>query len=71
MGAAFSMADIVSVLYFDDVLKYDAKNPQWSERDRFILSKGHACYALYSVLAMNGYFPEDDLKTVKREIINF
>ena len=61
MGAAFSMTDIISVLYFDDVLKYDAKNPEWEERDKFILSKGHACYALYAVLAKAGYFPEEEL----------
>ena len=61
LGAAFSMADIVSVLYFDNVLKYDSKRPDWTERDRFILSKGHACYALYAVLAKAGYFPEENL----------
>lgn len=61
MGAAFSMADIISVLYFDNVLKYDAGNPDWEERDKFILSKGHACYALYAVLAKAGYFPEEEL----------
>lgn len=61
MGAAFSMADIISVLYFDDVLKYDASNPDWEERDKFILSKGHASYALYAVLAKAGYFSEDEL----------
>ena len=61
LGAAFSMTDIISVLYFGDVLRYDAKNPQWEDRDRFILSKGHACYALYTVLSMAGYFPESEL----------
>ena len=61
MGAAFSMVDIISVLYFDDVLKYDAKNPNWEERDKFILSKGHAGYALYAALAKAGYFPEEEL----------
>lgn len=61
MGAAFSMTDIISVLYFDNVLKYDAKNPDWEDRDKFILSKGHACYALYAVLAKAGYFPEEEL----------
>lgn len=64
MGASFSMADIISVLYFDNVLKYDASNPQWNDRDRFILSKGHACYALYATLAKAGYFPEDELRHV-------
>ncbi len=61
MGAAFSMADIISVLYFDGVLKYNAANPEWEDRDKFILSKGHACYALYAVLAKAGYFPEEEL----------
>lgn len=61
MGASFSMADIISVLYFDDVLKYDAADPAWEERDKFILSKGHASYALYAVLAKAGYFPEEEL----------
>lgn len=61
MGASFSMADIISVLYFDNVLKYDAKNPDWEDRDKFILSKGHACYALYAVLAKAGYFLEEEL----------
>ena len=61
MGASFSMADIISVLYFDDVLKYDAVNPNWEDRDKFILSKGHACYALYAALAKAGYFPEEEL----------
>lgn len=61
MGAAFSMTDIISVLYFDNVLKYDADNPNWEDRDKFILSKGHACYALYAVLAKAGYFQEEEL----------
>lgn len=64
MGAAFSMADIISVLYFDDVLKYDAAHPDWEERDKFILSKGHASYALYAALAKAGYFPEEELRHV-------
>lgn len=64
MGAAFSMADIISVLYFDHVLKYDASNPMWEDRDKFILSKGHACYALYAVLAKAGYFSEEELWSV-------
>lgn len=61
MGASFSMADIISVLYFGGVLKYDAANPGWEERDKFILSKGHASYALYAALAKAGYFPEEEL----------
>lgn len=64
MGAAFSMADIISVLYFDNVLRYDAAKPEWEERDKFILSKGHACYALYAALARAGYFLEEELRNV-------
>lgn len=61
MGASFSVADIISVLYFDGVLKYNAADPAWEERDKFILSKGHASYALYAVLAKAGYFSEEEL----------
>ncbi|MCM1236910.1 MAG: transketolase, partial [Ruminococcus flavefaciens] len=64
MGASFSMADIISVLYFDNVLKYNALNPAWTDRDKFILSKGHACYALYAALAKAGYFPKEELRYV-------
>lgn len=67
MGAAFSMTDIISVLYFGNVLKYDVSNPSWNGRDRFVLSKGHACYALYAALAKAGYFPEEELKHVCQE----
>lgn len=71
LGSSFSMADIISVLYFDNVLRYDAKNPEWEERDKFILSKGHACYALYAVLAKAGYFPEEALRHVGKPGSNF
>lgn len=64
LGAAFSATDIISVLYFGDVLKYDALYPQWAGRDYFILSKGHACYALYAALAKAGFFSREELKNV-------
>lgn len=64
MGASFSMVDIITVLYFGGILRYDAHKPDWDERDRFVLSKGHACYALYAALAKAGYFSEDELKNV-------
>ncbi len=64
MASAFSMTDIVVTLYFGNILKYDAKNPEWEERDRFILSKGHACYALYAVLAKTGYFEETEILNI-------
>jgi transketolase len=60
VGAAFSVMEILRVLY-DDILRYDAQNPRWSERDRCILSKGHGCIALYVMLAEKGFFPESEL----------
>jgi transketolase len=60
VGAAFSVVEILRVLY-DNVLKYDANNPRWPERDRCILSKGHGCIALYVLLAEKGFFPESEL----------
>jgi transketolase len=60
VGAAFSLVEILRVLY-DDVLKYDARNPRWTARDRFVLSKGHGCLALYVLLAEKGFIPEGEL----------
>lgn len=60
VGAAFSLVEILRVLY-DDVLRYDPRNPKWADRDRFILSKGHGCLALYAILADKGFFPEAEL----------
>lgn len=60
IGSAFSLVEMIRVLY-DDILRYDPANPRWSERDRFILSKGHGCLALYAVLADKGFFPESEL----------
>ncbi|EWM55006.1 transketolase [Ruminococcus flavefaciens] len=62
IGAILSVADIVAVLYAD-VMKYDCKVPEWSERDRFILSKGHAGASIYAALAENGFFEVEELKT--------
>ena len=67
IGSSFSLVEILRVLY-DDVLRYDPKNPSWPERDRCILSKGHGCLALYSVLADKGFFPAAELdKFCKRD----
>lgn len=60
IGATFSLIEIIRVLY-DDVMNYDAKLPNWEQRDRFILSKGHGCLALYVILAEKGFFPESEL----------
>lgn len=59
-GGALSAAEMVAVLYFH-VLRIDPANPAWEERDRFILSKGHASAVLYSALARRGYFPLSEL----------
>ncbi|MGD0402209.1 MAG: transketolase [Candidatus Acidiferrales bacterium] len=58
IGSAFSMADLLAVLY-TKTLRVDPNRPDWPERDRFVLSKGHACAPLYAVLAMRGFFPRD------------
>jgi transketolase len=59
-GGSFSAAEILAALYFHQ-MKIDPANPAWPERDRFLLSKGHAAAALYSVLAQRGFFPVEDL----------
>ena len=62
IGAIMSVADVVAVLY-TDVLKYKPEEPEWSGRDRFILSKGHAGASIYAALAEEGFFPVEELKT--------
>lgn len=59
------MADIFTALYFH-LLKHDPKNPLWEERDRVILSNGHICPVLYATMAHNGYFPIEELKTLRK-----
>jgi len=62
IGSSLSIADILAVLY-EDVLHVDPARPDWPDRDRFLLSKGHGCAALYAVLAERGFFPRDWLAT--------
>ena len=62
IGGAYSGLDIIPVLY-NKILKHDPKKPGWKDRDRFILSAGHKCLALYVTLAQQGYFPRDLLWT--------
>jgi transketolase len=64
-GGSLSAADIVTALYFS-VLNLDPARPDWPERDRFILSKGHACPVLYAALALRGYFPMEELWTLRK-----
>ena len=62
IGGALSMADVLAVLY-TEVLRVRPDEPTWPERDRFILSKGHCCSALYAALALRGFFSVEELQT--------
>lgn len=64
LGGSFSSADLVAALY-GAKMRFDPRNPDWEERDRFIYSKGHAAIAQYAAMAEAGYFPREELKTVK------
>ncbi|MBI4311461.1 MAG: transketolase [Chloroflexi bacterium] len=65
-GGSLSETDVLVSLFFGGILRHDPRNPTWPDRDRFILSKGHACPGLYTVLAHRGYFPRADLSTFRK-----
>ena len=65
-GGALSVADILAYLYFEE-MNVDPKDPKKADRDRFVLSKGHACPALYAALAEKGFFPKDVLWTFRKD----
>jgi transketolase len=65
-GGSLSAVEIVTALYFGGILRHDPKRPQWPERDRFILSKGHGVPVLYAALAERGYFPADELMSLRQ-----
>ena len=62
VGGPMSMVEIALAMYFK-VLRIDPKNPRWPDRDRYVLSKGHSCIALYAVLALRGFFPLEEVFT--------
>ena len=64
-GGSLSAADLFTYLYFRE-LNVDPKNPAWADRDRFVLSKGHTAPGLYAALACRGFFPLEDLKTLRQ-----
>src|SRR5260370_17341660 len=64
-GGSLSAVEILTTLYFD-VMRHDPSNPTWPDRDRFILSKGHACPVLYCLMAETGYTPLDQLNTLRK-----
>lgn len=65
-SSSLSMVELLTVLFFGGVLRYDPSDPDSPERDRFVLSKGHGAPGLYAVLAEAGYFPTEDLKTLRK-----
>lgn len=65
-GGSLSMAEVTAALYFGGIMKLDPKNPDWEGRDRFILSKGHAAPVIYSALARKGFFPVEELWTLRK-----
>jgi transketolase len=64
--SSLSAVEVATALYFGGILRYDPKNPHWPQRDRFILSKGHAAPLLYAVLAEAGYFPREELPSLRK-----
>lgn len=65
-GGSLGTADIFAVLFFGGIMRYDPHNPQWEHRDRFVLSAGHICPILYATLARAGFFPVEELKTLRK-----
>ena len=64
-GGSLSIAELMAYLYNVE-MKVDPSNPKWDDRDRFVLSKGHAAPALYATLALKGFFPTEDIKTLRK-----
>jgi transketolase len=64
--SSLSAADVVTALYFGGFLRHDPQNPHWPDRDRFIMSKGHAAPVLYAALAEAGYFPKEQIMTLRK-----
>ena len=64
-GGSLSAADVITYLYFKE-MRVDPSNPKWEDRDRFVLSKGHAAPALYAALAVKGFFPEEEIKNLRK-----
>jgi len=67
IAPSFSCAEILTVLYYGDILRVDPEDPNWPKRDRFILSKGQSAVALYAILADLGFIPLKDLDSFTQE----
>jgi transketolase len=70
-SSSFSCVEILTALFFGGILRYKPEDPWWADRDRFIMSKGHAAPALYSVLAHAGYFDREELWRCARSTARF
>src|SRR3954451_6622949 len=64
-GGSLSAIDIITTLYFNE-MNHDPKNPQWADRDHFVLGKGHGVPALYTTLAAAGYFSEEECMSLRK-----
>lgn len=65
-GGSFSAADIITALYFE-LMRVNPQEPKWPDRDRFVLSKGHVCPALYSALLLKGYIPAEEIYNLRKQ----
>ena len=65
-SSSMSATEVVTALFFGGFMQYDARRPDWPDRDRFVLSKGHACPVLYAAMAEAGYFSTDELLTLRK-----
>ena len=70
IGGSMSVVELLAVLYGKE-MRIDPKNPQWEDRDKLVMSKGHAGPAVYATLALKGYFPKEDLLTLNQGGTNF
>jgi len=66
LGSSFSTVELLTALYSGQLLRFNPQRPDWAERDFFLLSNGHACPALYALLADNGFFPQKKLKNLRQ-----
>lgn len=67
VNSSFSCTEILTALYYGDILKFDPSNPKWLDRDRFVMSKGQASVILYPILADLGFFPEENLSKFNQQ----
>src|SRR5690554_2525797 len=65
-GGSLSAVELVTALYFGGILRYDPERPEWADRDRFVLSKGHGVPVQYAALAEAGFFPHEELRTLRK-----